>query len=503
MAIERNWGSTMVLTEPDAGSDVGAGRTKAVPQPDGTWHIDGVKRFITNGDSDDLFENIMHMVLARPEGAGPGTKGLSLFVVPKFLLDPESGEPGERNGVFVTNVEHKMGLKASSTCELTFGQHGTPAVGWLVGDVHNGIAQMFKVIEYARMMVGTKAIATLSTGYLNALEYAKIRVQGADMTQMTDKSAPRVTIIHHPDVRRALMTQKAYAEGLRALYLYTAAHQDEAAASLVSGADASMAGRVNDLLLPIVKGVGSERAYQCLTECLQTFGGSGYLQDYPVEQYIRDAKIDSLYEGTTAIQAQDFFFRKIARDQGGALGHVVGQIEAFLKDEGARPELADARVLLATARRGHPGDGRHAHRLSDRFPAEFARPVPGGPGVGALPARDRRPADRLAATAAGRDRHRCAGRRPASGRSRLLPRKSRGSNVLREERAAATVRRTKDPRVDRPGAHGRRRRGVLTIRSDCPVLLRARPSRGIVDRTRPDCPAPPPRSSLARHRRPD
>ncbi len=349
MAIERNWGSTMVLTEPDAGSDVGAGRTKAVPQPDGTWHIDGVKRFITNGDSDDLFENIMHMVLARPEGAGPGTKGLSLFVVPKFLLEPESGEPGERNGVFVTNVEHKMGLKASSTCELTFGQHGTPAVGWLVGDVHNGIAQMFQVIEYARMMVGTKAIATLSTGYLNALEYAKIRVQGADMTQMTDKSAPRVTITHHPDVRRALMTQKAYAEGLRALYLYTAAHQDEAAASLVSGADASMAGRVNDLLLPIVKGVGSERAYQCLTESLQTFGGSGYLQDYPVEQYIRDAKIDSLYEGTTAIQAQDFFFRKIARDQGGALGHVVGQIEAFLKDEGARPELADARVLLATA----------------------------------------------------------------------------------------------------------------------------------------------------------
>jgi alkylation response protein AidB-like acyl-CoA dehydrogenase len=349
MAIERNWGSTMVLTEPDAGSDVGAGRTRAVPQPDGTWHIDGVKRFITNGDSDDLFENIMHMVLARPEGAGPGTKGLSLFLVPKFHIDPEGGEPGERNGVFVTNLEHKMGLKASTTCELTFGQHGKPAVGWLVGDVHNGIAQMFEVIEYARMMVGTKAIATLSTGYLNALEYAKTRVQGADMTQMTDKSAPRVTITHHPDVRRALMTQKAYAEGLRALYLFTAAHQDEAAAAVVSGADPSMAGRVNDLLLPIVKGVGSERAYQCLTESLQTFGGSGYLQDYPIEQYIRDAKIDSLYEGTTAIQAQDFFFRKIARDQGGALGHVLGQIEAFLNDEGARPELADARAMLTTA----------------------------------------------------------------------------------------------------------------------------------------------------------
>ncbi|PQD98809.1 acyl-CoA dehydrogenase [Mycobacterium sp. EPG1] len=349
LMIDRNWGATMVLTEPDAGSDVGAGRTKAVQQADGSWHIDGVKRFITNGDTDDLFENIVHVVLARPEGAGPGTKGLSLFIVPKFHFDPQTGDLGDRNGVFVTGLEHKMGLKASATCELTFGQHGTPAVGWLVNDTHNGIARMFKVIEYARMMVGTKAIATLSTGYLNALEYAKTRVQGADMTQMTDKTAPRVTIIHHPDVRRALMTQKAYAEGLRALYLYTAAHQDTGVAAIVSGADEAMAGRVNDLLLPIVKGVGSERAYQCLTESLQTFGGSGFLQDYPIEQYIRDAKIDSLYEGTTAIQAQDFFFRKIARDQGGALLHVVGQLRKFLDDSAARPELATERSLLATA----------------------------------------------------------------------------------------------------------------------------------------------------------
>jgi alkylation response protein AidB-like acyl-CoA dehydrogenase len=349
LAIDRNWGATMVLTEPDAGSDVGAGRTKAIDQGDGTWHIDGVKRFITNGDTDDLFENILHLALARPEGAQPGTKGLSLFLVPKFLPDPETGEPGERNGVFVTGLEHKMGLKVSATCELTFGQHGVPAKGWLVGDSHNGIAQMFKIIEYARMMVGTKAIATLSTGYLNALEYAKTRVQGADLTQMTDKTAPRVTILHHPDVRRALMTQKSYAEGLRALYLYTAAHQDAAAAAVVSGADPELAERVNDLLLPIVKGVGSERAYQTLTESLQTFGGSGFLQDYPIEQYIRDAKIDSLYEGTTAIQAQDFFFRKIVRDHGVALQHLLTQIEAFIESADARPELADARSQLTTA----------------------------------------------------------------------------------------------------------------------------------------------------------
>ncbi|OAT71009.1 butyryl-CoA dehydrogenase [Mycobacteroides immunogenum] len=346
---ERGWGATMVLTEPDAGSDVGAGRTKAIKQEDGSWHIEGVKRFITSADSDDMFENIMHLVLARPEGAGPGTKGLSLFFVPKFIPNFETGEPGERNGAFVTNVEHKMGLKVSATCELSFGQHGVPAKGWLVGEVHNGIAQMFDVIEQARMMVGTKAIATLSTGYLNALEYAKTRVQGADMTQLTDKTAPRVTITHHPDVRRSLMTQKVYAEGLRALYLYATTFQDAVAAKAINGVEAADAVKLNDLLLPIIKGVGSERAYEKLTESLQTFGGSGFLQDYPIEQYIRDAKIDSLYEGTTAIQAQDFFFRKIVKDQGKSLAFVSGQIEEFVKSETGNGRLKAERALLATA----------------------------------------------------------------------------------------------------------------------------------------------------------
>ncbi|AMT73018.1 acyl-CoA dehydrogenase [Mycobacteroides immunogenum] len=348
-AAERGWGATMVLTEPDAGSDVGAGRTKAIKQEDGSWHIEGVKRFITSADSDDMFENIMHLVLARPEGAGPGTKGLSLFFVPKFIPNFETGEPGERNGAFVTNVEHKMGLKVSATCELSFGQHGVPAKGWLVGEVHNGIAQMFDVIEQARMMVGTKAIATLSTGYLNALEYAKTRVQGADMTQLTDKTAPRVTITHHPDVRRSLMTQKVYAEGLRALYLYATTFQDAVAAKAINGVEAADAVKLNDLLLPIIKGVGSERAYEKLTESLQTFGGSGFLQDYPIEQYIRDAKIDSLYEGTTAIQAQDFFFRKIVKDQGKSLAFVSGQIEEFVKSETGNGRLKAERALLATA----------------------------------------------------------------------------------------------------------------------------------------------------------
>ncbi len=344
LMIGRGWGATMVLTEPDAGSDVGAGRTKAIQQADGTWQIEGVKRFITSAEQ-DMTENIMHLVLARPEGAKAGTKGLSLFLVPKFHFDSQTGEPGERNGAFVTGVEHKMGLKGSTTCELTFGQHGVPAVGWLLGDVHDGIAQMFQVIEYARMMVGTKAIGTLSAGYLAALEYAKERVQGADLTQMLDKTAPRVTITHHPDVRRILMLQKAYAEGLRALYTYTATYQDR----IRAGGDTALAEKVNDLLLPVVKGVGSERASEMLLLSLQTLGGSGYLQDYPIEQYIRDAKIDSLYEGTTAIQSLDLVFRKIVRDNGQALLHVAGEIQAFLAADSGNGRLKEERELLARA----------------------------------------------------------------------------------------------------------------------------------------------------------
>jgi alkylation response protein AidB-like acyl-CoA dehydrogenase len=351
--IERQWGATMVLTEPDAGSDVGAGRTKAFPLADGSWRIEGVKRFITSAEH-DMSENIIHLVLARPEGVegvgGPGTKGLSLFVVPKFHFDPETGELGERNGAYVTNVEKKMGLKVSTTCELTFSDD-EPAIGWLVGDVHDGIAQMFKVIEYARMMVGTKAIATLSTGYLNALDYAKSRVQGADLLQMMDKTAPRVTITNHPDVRRSLMLQKSYAEGMRALVAYTASWQDKVEAAELGEQveDVDIATRMNDLLLPVVKGVGSERSYEMLTQSLQTLGGSGFLQDYPIEQYIRDAKIDSLYEGTTAIQGLDFFFRKMVRDQFKAVFHLASQITETVKAGGEGDQFAASREALAKA----------------------------------------------------------------------------------------------------------------------------------------------------------
>ena len=355
LMVDKDWGATMQLTEPEAGSDVGAGRTKAVQQSDGTWHLTGTKRFITSGDS-DLNENIIHFVLARPEGAGPGTKGLSLFLVPKFHFDLETGALGKRNGIYVTNVEHKMGLNVSSTCEMNLGEK-EPAVGYLLGEVHDGIAQMFKVIEYARMMVGTKAIATLSAGYQQALAYAKVRVQGPDLTKASDKASPRVTIIHHPDVRRSLMVQKAYSEGMRALVLYTASIQDAIAIGEAEGKDVSDLEALNDLLLPIVKGYGSEKSWVLLgTESLQTFGGSGFTQDWPLEQYVRDAKIDTLYEGTTAIQGMDFFFRKIVKNNGKAIGYIGKEITDFCASGGplsAEKEqlakaLADVNAMLGT-----------------------------------------------------------------------------------------------------------------------------------------------------------
>ena len=339
LMVDRHWGATMQLTEPDAGSDVGAGRSKAVQQADGTWHITGTKRYITSGDA-DIFENIMHFTLARREGGGPGTKGLSLFLIPKFMFDHKTGDLGKRNGVYVTGVEHKMGLNVSATCEVNLGEK-EPAVGYLLGDVHEGIAQMFKVIEFARMMVGTKAIATLSAGYQQALSYAKTRIQGGDMKVMNDKASPRVSIIKHPDVRRSLMVQKSYSEGMRALVLYTASIQDE----IELAREAGNADRLkdmealNDLLLPVVKGFGSEKSWTLLgTESLQTFGGAGFTQDWPLEQYVRDAKIDTLYEGTTAIQGLDFFFRKVVKDGGRALGLLGKEIADYAQAGGAHPE---------------------------------------------------------------------------------------------------------------------------------------------------------------------
>jgi alkylation response protein AidB-like acyl-CoA dehydrogenase len=352
--LDHHWGASMVLTEPAAGSDVGAGTTRAKHVAGDEYLLEGVKRFITNGDFDHP-ANIVHLVLARPEGAGPGTKGLSMFIVPKFWVNAD-GSLGERNGAVVTKVEHKMGLRGSATTELTLGHRG-PCRGLLLGNVHDGIAQMFHVIEYARMGVGAKAMATLSSAYLNALDYTRLRKQGADLAKQADKAAPRVEIIRHPDVRRMLMMQKAFAEGMRAMVLWTAHIQDRVA--LLGGhghPDARALDGLNDLMLPLIKGYGSEKAYELLSLSLQCLGGSGYCQDYPIEQYIRDAKIDTLYEGTTHIQALDLFFRKIARDRGATLEALLAEIhtsvetmpsELSVEKAALTAALADVRGMLA------------------------------------------------------------------------------------------------------------------------------------------------------------
>jgi alkylation response protein AidB-like acyl-CoA dehydrogenase len=347
--VDQEWGATMVLTEPDAGSDVGAGRSTAELQPDGSWHIDGVKRFITSGEH-DLSDNIIHLVLARPtnvEGeGGPGTKGLSLFLVPKYHINLETGELGERNGVYATNMEHKMGLKASATCELVFGQHGSPAVGYLVGDRHTGIKDMFLIIQWARMMVGTKSMAQLSAAYMTALDFAKTRVQGADLTQALDKTAPKVEIIEHPDVKRMLLMQKSYAEGLRALVMYTAYWQDQYR-MIQEGeleGDADSIHKLIDLLLPIVKGGSSEKAAEMLQLSMQTLGGSGYLQDYAIELEIRDQAIDKLYEGVTHQQALDFLVRKILKNNLEPWNLLIKDIEETL-DNGSEFFVEEKEML--------------------------------------------------------------------------------------------------------------------------------------------------------------
>jgi alkylation response protein AidB-like acyl-CoA dehydrogenase len=330
--IERHWGGTMMLTEPDAGSDVGAGLSKARHVEGEGWELEGVKRYITNGDYDHC-ENIIHLVLARPEGSAAGTRGLSMFIVPKFWVN-DDGSLGERNGVYVSSIEEKMGLHASATCEMTLGEKH-PCRGYLVGNVHRGMRQMFQVIEHARMAVGFKSFSTLSTAYLNALSYSKERIQGPDLMQATNKNAPRVAIINHPDVRRMLLKQKSYVEGMRALGLYNVHVQDQIMTLGGHGhQEAQYLDRLNDLLLPLIKGYCSEKVYEILGSCsLQCFGGAGYVRDYPVEQYVRDQKIDTLYEGTTHIQALDLLFRKVAKDGGKTLQALFKKIQTTVDGE--------------------------------------------------------------------------------------------------------------------------------------------------------------------------
>jgi len=349
--LNGTWGGTMCLTEPHAGSDVGAAKSTARKNADGTYNIRGTKIFISGGDH-DLAENVIHLVLARIEGAVPGTKGLSLFIVPKVRVNADGSLAGS-NDVSVGSIEHKMGIRASATCVLNFGENDG-CVGELVGGIENvGMSQMFKMMNGARIAVGIQGLALASAAYFNALEYAKDRKQGAHVSKWKDPTAPRVPIIEHPDVRRMLLEMKAHVEGIRGLIVKLAMHTDKA--HLLAGKDDDQAayhrGQV-ELLTPLVKSYGSDQSFRLCAQAIQVYGGAGYCQDYPVEQYTRDSKIFSIYEGTNHIQAMDLVGRKMGQAGGAHFQQFMGDVGAFIEAHREHKVYGEAVRQLAAAQEG-------------------------------------------------------------------------------------------------------------------------------------------------------
>jgi alkylation response protein AidB-like acyl-CoA dehydrogenase len=345
-----HWGGTMCLTEANAGSDVGAALSSAKKNPDGTYFVRGTKVFISGGDH-DLAENLVHLVLARVEGAPAGTKGLTLFIIPKIRVN-EDASLGEPNDVKVTAIEHKMGINGSATCALSFGDEGQ-CLGVPVGGeagVNHGMAQMFKMMNSARIAVGVQGVSVASSAFLNALEYAKERKQGSAIEHWKDAMAPRVPIVQHADVRRMLLDMKARVEGIRALAVKLAHHQDCARASGESDKAKAVyhQGQV-DLLVPLVKAYGTDQAFRVCETAIQTFGGAGYTRDVPVEQYCRDAKIFSIYEGTNHIQAMDLVGRKLDQAGGSNLRAFLADVASFVGAQGDHPVLGAAVKRLGLA----------------------------------------------------------------------------------------------------------------------------------------------------------
>jgi len=335
--ITGEWAGTMCLTEPNAGSDVGNLSTKAVRQPDGTFRLQGTKIFITAGDH-DLSENIIHPVLARIEGDPPGTKGISIFLVPKYLVNDDGGL-GKRNDFGVAKIEEKMGIHGSSTCLLNFGDNGE-CYAELLGEEQQGMKIMFQMMNEARIAVGIQGESSASLAYLHALQYAKERLQGSSITQFKDPQAPRVPIIQHPDVRRMLLWMKSNVESMRALIYYASlcvdremTEEDEAQKEKWQG--------ILEVLTPICKAYNSDIGFRVTETAIQVYGGYGYCSEYPVEQIMRDAKIASIYEGTSGIQALDLVGRKLPRKNGASFMALLGEIGKTVKKYKEVDDLAD------------------------------------------------------------------------------------------------------------------------------------------------------------------
>lgn len=368
------WGGTMLLTEPEAGTDVGALTTTAVKNADGTYSLTGNKIFITNGEH-DLAANIIHPVLARVEGDPSGTKGISIFIVPKFMVN-EDGRLGERNDIVCTGVEEKHGIHGSATCAMALGTKNR-CTGFLLGDQKQGMKIMFHMMNGARLSTGVQALAYASRNYLAALNYARQRLQGRDLKDFANHAAPSVPIIRHPDVRRNLLWMKAYTEGLRSLVYFVSRCMDLSGNGSTPEERQTAEGLV-DLFTPIIKGYGADRGYEVCVQAMQVYGGAGYTQDYPVEAITRDCKIASIYEGCTGIQAMDLLGRKLGQNKGAFFMAFMQQVQQSVAlaraSEGLAP-MAD-RVEKALNRLAEVALGLGKMARSEQMKVAFAHSVP-------------------------------------------------------------------------------------------------------------------------------
>lgn len=337
------WGGSMLLTEPEAGSDVGALTTKAVPNGDGTYSITGNKIFITSGEN-DLVENIIHPVLARIEGAPPGTAGISLFLVPKYRVN-QDGSLGEANDIVCTGIEEKMGIHASPTCSMALGGKGK-CIGTLLGRENKGMGHMFVMMNEARLHVGMQGFACASASYLNALNYARERVQGASITAA--KGAPGVSIIRHPDIRRILLNMKSHTEAMRSILFYVGFMEDRIRVAETEEERSRCQGII-DVLIPVAKGYITDKAFDLCSDGIQVFGGYGFTREYPQEQLLRDCKITQIYEGTNGIQAMDLLGRKLGMNKGKAFTDLLAEVEKTIGRTKDVKELASQAAALETS----------------------------------------------------------------------------------------------------------------------------------------------------------
>ncbi len=370
--VSAEWGGTMLLTEPNAGSDVGALETTAVKNDDGTYSITGNKIFITNGEH-DLCDNIIHPVLARVEGAPAGTKGISIFIVPKFFIN-EDGSLGDRNDIWCTGIEHKHGIKTSATCSLGMGAKGT-CIGYLLGEENQGMKIMFNMMNGARMHTGLQALSYASASYLMAVDYARERIQMRELGQPHD--APPVAIINHPDVRRNLLWMKSYVSGMRSFYQYMD-YQLENSHLADSEEERKLANDMYELLTPVIKSYLANRGYEVCVQAMQVYAGAGYTTDYLVEQYMRDCKIVSIYEGTCGIQAMDLLGRKMGMEGGKVFMTFLGEIlktVAAAKEVEATKDLAE-RVEKMVNKIGEVAAHLGKNAMSLNYKTAFAHSLP-------------------------------------------------------------------------------------------------------------------------------